>query len=486
MSLFRRKKITPEGIAADREKAGLARTLGTFDLIALGIGAIIGTGIFVLTGVAAARYAGPGVTLSFIISGLAATFAALVYAEFASMVPAAGSAYTYAYASLGEIVAWLIGWNLILEYLVAAGAVAIGWGSYFTDLLRSLGITLPQALTRSVVEGGILNLPALFITLFITILAIRGTRESAWVNRIVVAMKIGVILLFLVLALTKVNPANWRPFLPFGFAGAMRGAAIIFFAYIGFDAVATAAEEVKNPQRTLPRGIIGSLFISTILYILVALALTGVLPYPRLNTPSPVSAALLATGFRFASAVVAVGALAGLTSVLLVNTYAQSRIFYAMARDGLLPKTFAVLHPRYRTPYLNNLIIGGIIALLSSLLPIRTIAELANIGTLSAFVVVSAGVLILRRTTPDLPRPFRTPLMPWTPLLAIAFSLYLILYLPRLTLIRFVFWVALGLVVYFVYSRRHSLLAEPLPAKKAVPASYLAFLGRLTQKKKRP
>lgn len=452
MSIWRIKPID------FKNKSGLAKTMGPFDLTALGVGAIIGTGIFVLTGVAAARYAGPGVILSFIISGVAATLAALVYAELASMFPVAGGAYTFSYASLGEIIAWLIGWNLILEYLVAAGAVAIGWGSYFSDLLRSIGLNLPATFSKSIVEGGIGNIPAILITVLITWLAIRGTKESTSVNKIIVIIKLAVIILFIALAATHIKPGNWRPFLPFGISGAFKGAAIIFFAYIGFDAVATAAEEVKNPKRDLPIGIIGSLLLSTVLYIVVSLVLTGVIPYPRLDTASPVSTALLYLGFKFATLLISFGALAGLTSVLLVNTYAQSRIFFAMSRDGLLPPIFHRLHPKFQTPYINNLLIGVIIALIAAFLPIGLVAELANIGTLTAFIVVSLGVIILRKTNPELNRPFKTPFVPYLPIAAIIFSGFLIFNLPRLTLIRFVVWVAIGIVVYFAYSAKHSVL----------------------------
>lgn len=444
--------------ARDQEK--LKREMSAADLVALGVGAIIGTGIFVLTGVAAANYAGPGVILSFLISGTAAGLAALVYAELASMIPVAGSAYTYAYASLGEIVAWIIGWNLILEYMVAAGAVALGWSSYFTDILRSAGLHLPFSLTSSPLRGGILDLPAIFITAFATIVALTGPRASAATNKIVVAVKVLVILAFLVLGFPRVNPAHWRPFLPFGLPGVAQGAAIIFFAYIGFDAVSTAAEEVRDPARDLPRGIIGSLALSTLLYMAVAAVLTGLTSYHRLNTASPVTTALLDAGIRGASFLIGVGALAGLTSVLLVGIYAQSRIFLAMGRDGLLPRAFAYVHPKFRTPWVATLLVGAAIALISSLLPIEIIAQLANVGTLSAFIIVSIGVIILRYTRPDLPRPFRVPLAPWLPLLTIAFASYLFLNLPRLTWIRFCIWLILGILIYIFYGYRHSLLAN--------------------------
>lgn len=442
-------------------KRALARTMSALDLTALGVGAIIGTGIFVLTGVAAANYAGPAVVISFIISGMAAGLAALCYAELASMVPVAGSAYTYTYSSLGEIVAWLVGWNLILEYLVAGGAVAVGWSSYFGDMLKSIGINLPGILTLSPLEGGIINIPAVLITLLMTWIAIRGTRDSAEAAKYIVSIKVAVILLFIIVGLFKINPANWVPFTPFGFTGIIHGAAIVFFAYIGFDAVATAAEEVRNPKKDLPRGIIGSLFISTALYILVAGILTGMLKYTQLNTPSPITAALLAVGVRWASAFISIGALAGLTSVLLAVIFAQSRVFFAMSRDGLLPPVFAKIHRKYKTPYLDTLIVGLAVSFLAAFLPVGLLAEMANIGTLSALTVVSLGVIILRKTRPDIERPFAVPLVPFLPAISVIFCLYLMINLPYVTWIRLVVWIGIGLLVYFMYGIKHSSLGNP-------------------------
>jgi len=459
----------------------LPRTLGAMDLTALGVGAIIGTGIFVLTGVASANYAGPGVVLSFVLAGIASGLAALVYAEMASMIPVAGSAYTFSYVSLGEILAWLVGWNLILEYIVAAGAVAIGWSSYFVDLLQSFGVVLPAAMTTSPLAGGIINLPAALIVLTLTALIITGAQHSATANKIVVVAKLAAILLFIVLGSRHIDPANWRPFLPFGITGVIHGAAIVFFAYIGFDAVSTAAEEVKNPRRDLTIGIVASLITATVLYILVSLILTGMVPYTTLNNASPVTSALLRVGLPLAAAVISVGALAGLTSVLLVVLYGQSRIFFAMARDGLLPPIFDWIHPRLRTPLWDSVLIGLVVATLGAVLPISIVAELANIGTLSAFTAVSIGLLILRAKRPDLPRPFRVPWVPWIPLLSITSCVYLAANLPSLTWIRFVVWIIIGLVVYFAYGRRHSLLARqnsvtsvienslPAPASKRLP-----------------
>lgn len=446
--------------AGEKGKKGLKRSMGVLDLTALGVGAIIGTGIFVLTGVAASKYAGPAVVISFIISGVVAGLAALAYAELASMVPVAGSAYAYAYSSMGEIVAWLIGWNLVLEYLVAAGAVAVGWSSYFKDMLKSVNVIIPPVLSSSPFEGGYLNLPAVFITLVITWIAIRGTKDSAGATKIIVAVKLAVVLLFIVIGAFRVKSANWTPFAPFGFSGVMHGAAIVFFAYIGFDAVSTAAEEVRKPDRDLPRGIISSLVISTVLYILVAGILTGMMKYTGLDTPSPITTALLNSGIKWASAFVSVGALAGLTSVLLAVIFAQSRIFFAMSRDGLLPPVFSIIHSKYSTPWLDTLIIGIAVSLVGAFFPVDIIAQMANIGTLSALAAVSGGVIILRKKKPDMPRPFKMPWVPVLPGLSVLFCIYLMFNLPMLTWIRFGIWIALGLYLYFGYSFRHSKLAE--------------------------
>ncbi|HMM06718.1 MAG TPA: amino acid permease [Clostridiales bacterium] len=455
-ALFR---VKPVGIDNSKEKQSLKRVMGSVELTFLGVGAIIGTGIFVLTGVAASLYAGPAVIVSFVISGFAATLAALCYSEMASLDPVAGSAYSFTYSSMGEIIAWLIGWNLILEYLVAAGAVAVGWSSYFNDLLLSMGVTLPDSLTKSPFEGGVINLFAVIITGLVIAVSVFGTKGSANAIKVIVLIKLLVIGLFLALGLTRVETTNWVPFAPFGFNGIMHGAAIVFFAYIGFDAVATAAEDVKDPKRDLPRGIIASLLISTILYIAVAAVLTGMQKYTALDTPSPISSALLATGIRWAGAFISVGALAGLTSVLIAVIFAQSRIFYAMSRDGLLPPVFAKIHQRYQTPFFDFLIIGAAIALVSAFFPVEFIAEMANIGTLSAFTVVAIGVIVLRRKKPDIERPFRVPWVPVLPVVSILMSVYLMLNLPLVTWIRFVVWIAVGLVIYFLYGFKKSLMS---------------------------
>lgn len=460
MNYFRTKPIDQLIRETREEGHRLKRTLGAVDLTALGIGAIIGTGIFVLTGVVASRFAGPAVTISLLISGIAAALTALVYAELASMVPVSGSAYTFSYAALGEIIAWIIGWDLILEYSVAAGAVSIGWSSYIVDLFRSIGLSLPKSFTACPSDGGVVNLPAAIIVILITSLLIRGTHESTLVNTIIVAAKLLAILLFIAVGIGFVRAENWAPFAPFGWPGIMRGAAIIFFAYIGFDAVSTAAEEVKNPRRDLPTGIIASLGISTLLYLTVATILTGMVPYRELSTASPVAWSLLKVGVKWASAVVSVGALAGLTSVLLVNIYGQSRIFFAMSRDGLLPPVFSRVHPVFQTPVFVTLLTGSVVAMTGAFLPIQTVAELANIGTLFAFILVSIGVVVLRRTKPEVRRPFRTPLVPYVPATAALFSLYLASSLPLLTWIRFTIWLFLGLLIYYLWGRKHSRLAS--------------------------
>jgi len=443
------------------KKHGLKRTLNAFSITLLGIGAIVGTGIFVLTGVAAAKYAGPGLIFSFILAGIVSGLAALCYAEFASTVPISGSAYTYSYATLGELIAWIIGWDLILEYAVGAGAVAIGWSGYIVDLLKSaFGIVIPKAFTESPFSGGIVNLPALLIIFLVTALLVLGTSESTIVNNIMVGVKLAVIVFFLIIGFGHINAANWQPFLPFGVGGIFRGASVIFFAYIGFDQISTSAEETKNPARDLPIGIFVSLFVCTALYIAVTVVLTGVVSYKQLNVASPVSHALILLGLNTAGAIISVGAVCGLTTVLIVLLYGQSRIFFAMARDGLLPRIFSRVHPRFRTPYISSLLVGLFVALIAGFIPIDVVAELTNIGTLAAFILVSAAVLILRRTQPDLRRGYRVPLVPFLPILSIIASVVLIFSLPVVTLGRFVIWLALGLLVYFVYSKRKSHL-EP-------------------------
>jgi APA family basic amino acid/polyamine antiporter len=448
---------------AEEPEHRLKRSLGVVSLTAFGVAAIIGAGIFVLTGVAAATYAGPGITLSYVIAGIVSTLAALCYAELASTVPIAGSAYTYSYAVLGEFIAWIIGWDLVLEYGVGAGAVSVGWSGYFTDFFKStFGITLPTALTASPFghPAGIANLPAAGIILLLTALLIRGTSESSRVNNVIVAIKVAIVLFFIAVGATHIHPSNWHPFLPKGMSGVMTGASIIFFAYIGFDQISTAAEEVRDPQRTMPRGIIYSLLICTVLYIAVAGILTGMVPYKQLNNASPVAHAMIQVGLNWAATVISIGALAGLTTVLLVLIFGQSRIFFSMARDGLLPRVFSAVHPAFRTPHRSTLIVGVLVALLGAFTPIDVLAELTNIGTLAAFVLVSLAVWRLRYTQPDLPRGFRVPWVPVIPILSALASLALIVSLPGITILRFVVWLAVGLIVYFAYSRHHSELQK--------------------------
>ena len=458
MNLFRTKSIEQlQKAAAD---SGLVKSLGALDLILLGIGCVIGTGIFVLTGVAAAKYAGPAVTLSFILSGFACALAGLAYAEFSSIVPASGSAYTYTYASLGEFIAFIVGWNLILEYTVTASAVASGWSGYVTGLLQSAGIGVSHALTHVPADGGIINVPAIFITLLLSFFLIRGTQESTKLNRILVFIKLAAVFLFLLLAGPHVNTANWEPFMPFGVSGITAGAAIVFFAYIGFDAVATSAEECKNPSRDLPIGIIGSLVICTALYVVVAAVLTGIVPYTELNNPEPVAFALRYIGYNLGSAIVGVGAIAGITTVLLVLLYGQARIFFAMSRDGMVPAKVCKIHKRYHTPYLVTVLGAIFVSLIAGFAPIGLIAEMANIGTLSAFTVASLGVMVLRVTKPDVHRTFRCPMV-WiiAPLAVIACG-YLMMHLPTDTWIRFIVWCFFGCLVYFGYSYQHSTLGQ--------------------------
>ncbi|BAI62682.1 amino acid transporter [Methanocella paludicola SANAE] len=456
--LFRTKSV--DQLKETAEKRGLKKALGPLDITLMGIGAIIGAGIFVLTGVAAANYAGPGIVLSFIISAFACVLVALIYSELASMVPVAGSTYTYTYAALGEVVAWVVGWDLILEYFFAVCMVSSGWSGYMVGIFRSAGIALPQYLAASPDAGGLINVPAMFIPLLIGFLLIRGTKESATVNRIIVFVKLAVIFIFIVLAVPKVDPANWTPFLPYGFQGVMAGAAIIFTAFLGFDAMSTTAEESGNPGRDLPIGIIGSLLICTALYVAVSGLLTGLVPYTELNNPEPVAYALSAVGYRLGSAIVAVGAIAGITTVLLVMMYGQTRIVFAMSRDGFLPDWVGRLHPKYGTPYMVTAVSAGAAAIVAGLVPIRILAELVNIGTLFAFILSAIGVFILRYKLPDLPRPFKAPAIHIVAPLAVIMCAVLMLMLPLATWVRFLLWFSFGLIIYFGYGYRHSRLSK--------------------------
>jgi len=468
--LFRTKPIEQILADADHPTHRLKKTLTAWDLTCLGIGAIIGTGIFVLIGTAIVGDAhrpgaGPGIILSFVLSGLTCALAALCYAEMSAMIPVAGSAYTFSYATLGEMLAWLTGWNLILEYGVACVAVAIGWSGYFNNLLRLAGIELPHWATHPPggSEGGIANLPAAIIVLLVTVVLVVGIKESARMTGIVVVVKLAVILFFIGIGSTSLNPSNWSPFMPQGFAGVGAAAAIVFFAYIGFDAVSTAAEEAKNPKRDVPIGIIGSLTVCTILYIVVATVLTGLVPASQIDIHAPVAEALQLVGFKWGAAVVAIGAVAGITSVLVVMMLGQIRVFFAMSRDRLLGPWLSAVHPHFGTPHRATILTGIAVAVLSAFIPIGEAADMTNIGTFFAFVLVCIGVIVLRYTNPDYPRPFRLPFMPVVPILATLACLWLMWQLPGLTWIRFGVWTVIGILIYLGYGLKQSRLAEIEP-----------------------
>jgi APA family basic amino acid/polyamine antiporter len=497
MNLFRTKSIDELIAAAEAPEKRLRRTLGPVSLTALGIGAVIGSGIFILTGTAAAGEtlsyrsilhapvlelllygsdvtstfgrpgAGPAVSLSFLLTALACSFAALCYAELASMIPVAGSAYTYSYATLGELVAWIIGWDLILEYAVSNMAVAVGFSAYLSDLLEgTFGMRLPKQIAGPMISGGELtgswfNLPALLVLLILTVILVRGVRESAETNNVMVLVKVGAILIFVVGAAHAVRTENWRPFMPNGFAGVLTGAAIVFFTYIGFDSVSTAAEECRRPQRDLPVGIIATLVICTVLYTAVALVLTGISDWRSLNNAAPVANALKELGLERVRRWVSIGALIGMVSSLLVFQYGQARVWFAMSRDGLLPAAFSRVHPVHRTPHISTWVAGLFVGIPAGIWDIGTFADLANIGTLFAFILVSVGVIVLRRRQPDRPRAFRVPWSPWLPLASILSCVLLMLSLPLQTWVRFVVWLAIGLVIYALFGRRHSALAGP-------------------------
>ena len=494
MSLWATKSISV--LKAEAEETGersLNRTLGALNLTTLGIGAIIGAGIFVLTGVAAALYAGPAVWLSFVAAGIACGFAGLCYAEMASAVPVAGSAYTYSYATMGEFIAWIIGWDLILEYALGAATVGVGWSGYFVSLMEFLGIHIPAHFATAPLSyctasevadklagcvqagfgttGAVLNIPAMVVVLLATTVLTIGIEESAKVNNIIVILKVAVVILFILFGVRYINPANWKPMIPdnlgsfgaFGVSGILRGAGLVFFAYIGFDAVSTAAQEAKNPQRDMPIGILASLAICTLLYIVVSLVLTGVVHYTALNVPHPVALAVESVpGLHWMTPLITLGAVLGLGSVVLVMLLGQSRVFYSMSRDGLMGRWAGKVHPRFRTPYLSTIWVGIIVAIIAGIFPIQILGEMVNIGTLLAFVLVCAGVWILRNKRPDLERPFRTPWVPVVPILGILSCFGLMATLPGATWERLGVWLVIGLVIYFAYSRHNSVLQKKL------------------------
>jgi APA family basic amino acid/polyamine antiporter len=488
-NVFKTKSI--EQLVGDVEHGSkaLKRSLSAFDLTMLGIGAIIGTGIFVLTGTAAANQAGPGIMMSYVLAGLACGFAALCYAEFASMIPIAGSAYTYAYATLGELFAWMIGWDLILEYAVGSMTVAIGWSGYMQKLLHGFGIDLPVWMTGAPGSlnaageplGTLINLPAVLIVLGIMTLLVVGVRESARANTIMVAIKGVAIVFFIVAGVSYVKPDNWSPFYAYGWSGVMSAAAVVFFAYIGFDAVSTTAEEAKNPKRDLPIGIIASLVICTVLYLAVAAVLTGIVPVVDYKTDqgflnAPVAFALSTIGQDWAAYLVSAGAVAGITSVLLVMLLSQPRIFFAMSRDGLLPASVSKVHPKFGTPYLTTIITCIAVAIVAGITQIQVVGEMTSIGTLFAFVVVCAAVLILRKRRPDAPRAFKVPGGAIIPVLGILSCLYLMLSLPVITWVRFLVWLDLGMLIYWFYGRSKSPLANKQEAARRTGAENLSNL----------
>lgn len=483
MSLFATKSV--EQIRAESEgEHGLKRTLGASQLVALGIGAIIGAGLFSLTGIAASHHAGPAVTLSFLLAAFGCAFAGLCYSEFATMIPIAGSAYTYSYATMGELLAWIIGWDLVLEYAVGAATVAVSWSGYVASLLKDFGIELPwqyinspfthTTLANGEVLHGVINIPAVLVVIAVSTVLIIGIQESAKVNSIIVMMKVTVVILFILVGWGYINQANYTPYIPentgqsghFGLSGVLRAAGVVFFAFIGFDAVSTAAQEAKRPQRDMPIGIIGSLVVCTLLYVLFAHVLTGMVNYKDLDSAAPVAVAIDRTPYQWLKTAIKLAIIAGYTSVILVMLLGQSRVFYSMSRDGLLPKLFSDVHPKYRTPWRSNLLFMVFVGLFGAFAPIQIVGEMTSIGTLFAFVLVSIGILVMRKTHPDLPRPFRTPLVPLVPIMGILANLGLMAGLGLENWMRLFIWMAIGFAIYFGYSRHRSNLQRSLAAKK--------------------
>ena len=481
MSIWKTKPLSVLlGEASESEK-GLKRTLSSRSLVALGVGAIIGAGLFSLTGIAAADHAGPAVTISFILAAVGCAFAGLCYAEFASMIPVAGSAYTYSYATMGEFMAWIIGWDLVLEYALGAATVGVSWSRYLLELLAKYDIHLPpdlicspwETLTLSngtVINGGIVNLPAIFIVSVLSLLLIKGTKESASLNNFLVVIKVAVVIIFIVLGWKFIDPTNYTPYIPentgvfgqFGWSGIAAGAGTVFFAFIGFDAVSTAAQEAKNPQKGMPIGILGSLIICTLLYVLFSHVMTGLVPYYKFaGDAKPAATAFAVTGYDFLQTGLIVAILAGYTSVMLVMLMGQSRVFYTMSKDGLLPPFFSEIHAKFRTPWKTNLFFLVFVSLFAGLVPVSDLGHMVSIGTLLAFVLVCIGVMVMRKKMPDAPRAFRTPWVPFVPVAGIVICLALMYSLPNESWARLVVWMALGIVIYFVYGKKNSKLNNP-------------------------
>lgn len=502
MNIFKRKPLSILLAEAEESSSGLKKSFNSFSLIALGLGAIIGAGLFSITGMAAANYAGPAIMISFVIAAIGCAFAGLCYAEFASIIPVAGSAYTYSYATMGEFIAWIIGWDLVLEYAVGAATVASSWSGYLSQLFKSFGVSLPPHLLAGPFEqlrledgsiiNGIINLPAVFIVTLMSMVLIRGTSESKWVNNIIVFLKITIVVVFIVLGLKFVRPENLQDFIPenqgtfgkFGFSGIIRAAAIVFFAYIGFDAVSTAAQETKNPKKALPIGILGSLIICTILYILFAYVLVGVAPYymyGHLETGNPLAPVAIAVqhmgdyqngtivpAYPWLNTSIIIAILLGYSSVILVMLLGQSRVFYAMSKDGLVPKLFSKLHPKFRTPYVSNLIFLVLIASFAAFIPGHVVGEMTSIGTLFAFILVCIGILVMRKTMPDAPRAFRVPWVPLIPILGVAVCLFMMVFLPFDTWIRLIVWLIVGMDIYLFYGMKHSRINDGIILKEGI------------------
>lgn len=477
MSIWRRKSLAVLMNEASDDEKGLKRTLSSRALVALGIGAIIGAGLFSLTGIAAADHAGPAVTLSFVLAAVGCGFAGLCYAEFASMIPVAGSAYTYSYATMGEFVAWIIGWDLVLEYALGAATVGVSWGSYLNKLLAQFGMSIPPEFSSAPAEGGLINLPAIFIVCLLSLLLIRGTKESAFVNNILVIMKLIVVIIFIVLGWQYINPDFHVPYIPDyvpehidaatgkkvgefgGVSGIAAGAGLVFFAFIGFDAVSTAAQEAKNPQKGMPIGILGSLVICTILYVLFSYVMTGLLPYTAFkNDASPAATAFAVTGYTFLQTGLIVAILAGYTSVILVMLMGQSRVFYSMSNDGLLPRFFGDIHKKFRTPWKTNIFFMVFVSIFAGFVPIKDLGHMVSIGTLFAFSLVCLGILIMRKKMPDAVRSFKVPLVPFVPIAGIAVCFYLMYSLPSESWLRLIVWMAIGVSIYFIYGKNKSKL----------------------------